>query len=64
MFSRHCEMEPAAEVLFVAAQKKSLVSARGRGHIVRVARTIADLDESEGLHKQHLAEALLYRCRG
>jgi hypothetical protein len=42
-FSTFCAMEPSAEALFVRAQKSLLVSARARGHIARVARTISDL---------------------
>ena len=54
-------MEPRAEALFVQAQKSLLVSARARGHIVRVARTIADLDRSERIVERHVLEAVGYR---
>ena len=64
MFARHCTMEPSAETLFVKAQKSLLVSARARGHIVRVARTIADLEGSERIAERHLAEAVGYRGKG
>ena len=64
MFAALCAMEPAAEALFVRAQKSLLVSARARGHIVRVARTIADLDGSERISERHVAEAVGYRGRG
>jgi magnesium chelatase family protein len=63
MFSTLCEMEPAAEALFVRAQKALLVSARARGHIVRVARTIADLEASERIAERHVGEAVGYRER-
>lgn len=63
MFSIFCEMERAAEALFVRAQKSLLVSARARGHIVRVARTIADLDATERIAERHVAEAVGYRGR-
>lgn len=63
MFASHCAMEPAAEALFVRAQKSLLVSARARGHIVRVARTIADLEGSERIAERHVAEAVGYRGR-
>ena len=61
MFATHCSMEPAAERLFLRAQKSLLVSARARGHIVRVARTIADLDGKERIAVHHVAEAVGYR---
>jgi magnesium chelatase family protein len=63
MFAALCEMEPAADSLFVRAQKSLLVSARARGHIVRVARTIADLDGSGRIAERHVAEAIGYRGR-
>jgi magnesium chelatase family protein len=63
MFATHCAMEPAAEALFVRAQKSLLVSARARGHIVRVARTIADLEGSDRIAERHVAEAVGYRGR-
>jgi magnesium chelatase family protein len=47
--------------LFIAAQKKLQVSARARYHIIRVARTIADLDGSNVISSQHVLEAVQYR---
>lgn len=63
MFATLCAMEPAAETLFVRAQKSLLVSARARGHIVRVARTIADVEGSDRIAERHVAEAVGYRGR-
>jgi magnesium chelatase family protein len=61
MFSMFCTMDSSAEALFVKAQKSLLVSARARGHIVRVARTIADLEGSERIAERHIMEAVGYR---
>jgi len=63
LFSRFCQMEPSAEALFVQAQKSLLVTARARGHIVRVARTIADLDGRDLIHERHIGEAVGCRQR-
>lgn len=46
-----------------AAEKFSL-SARGYSRVLRVARTIADLDHSESVQSHHIAEALSFRFEG
>jgi len=43
------------------AMKKMKLSMRGYSRILRVARTIADLDNSEKLTKYHILEAISYR---
>ena len=48
------------DLLTKAAQKLKL-SARGYHRVIKVARTIADLDHSEGVRRPHIAEALSYR---
>ena len=37
------------------------LSARGYHRVLRVARTLADLDHSTGVRRHHIAEALSYR---
>lgn len=47
--------------LLQRASEKLGLTARGYHRILRTARTIADLDESEKVHSNHLAEAISYR---
>lgn len=56
-----CLMDREARELLAAAQRRLLFSARSRRNIVQVARTIADLDDSEAIGARHLAEAVQYR---
>ena len=54
-------LEPdASKILQLAAEKFNL-SARGYHRTIRVARTIADLAQSETIHRYHIQEALAYR---
>ena len=50
-------------MLAVAGERLRL-SARGYHRVLRVARTIADLDASRGVGMPHVAEALRYRTTG
>ena len=52
-----------AEIFLKNILEKSFVSARGYYRVLKVARTIADLEESEGVGSGHLAEAFQYRLR-
>jgi magnesium chelatase family protein len=62
-FAEWCPMAPDAEELLFEAQKRLRISARGRTHVIRVARTIADLEALETIGAGHIAEALQYRTR-
>lgn len=53
----------ATELLNQATERLKL-SARSYFKLIKVARTIADLEESECIESQHMAEALQYRHRG
>ena len=52
--------EPAKELL-IEASKQMELSARSYIRSVRVARTIADIENSEQILPNHIAEALQYR---
>ncbi|MBL0114886.1 MAG: YifB family Mg chelatase-like AAA ATPase [Sphingomonadales bacterium] len=54
--------EPGRKLLTQAAEAMRL-TARGYTRVLRVARTIADLGQSEGVGRIHIAEALSYRRR-
>lgn len=58
-----CEVEPSAEKLLKAAMQQLHLSARAFHPVLKLARTIADLSESEVIAANHVAEAIQYRPR-
>ncbi|MFH1754308.1 MAG: YifB family Mg chelatase-like AAA ATPase, partial [Candidatus Latescibacterota bacterium] len=60
LFKSICHLEPSAGELLYNAQKQLRFSARARAHIIRMARTIADLDEAGQISAHHVAEAVQY----
>ena len=67
MSSRLCdeliELDKKADQFLKDIFEKSLISARGYYRILKTARTIADLEDSEAVKIDHLAEAFQYRLR-
>ncbi len=57
----HCELGADAERLLERAMQQQGLSARAHDRILKVARTIADLEGAESLAVPHLAEAIQYR---
>ena len=58
---RYCRLDQAENALMQKVFETMELSARGYHRIVKVARTIADLDGSEKILERHLSEAVCYR---
>jgi magnesium chelatase family protein len=58
---RFCTPDGAAERLLERAMDRLGLSARAYTRVLKVARTIADLEESDGISAPHIAEAIQYR---
>lgn len=61
MINEYCKLDDESETLMKIAFERFKISARGYTRILKVARTIADLDGSENILSKHLTEALAYR---
>lgn len=58
-----CSVDAAGEELFKNALEKFMLSARAYHRILKVSRTIADLDSSDDITSIHIAEAIQYRTK-
>lgn len=58
---KFCEPDAAGHRLLEMVTDRLGLSARSYTRILKVARTIADLEASENIREQHLAEAIQYR---
>ncbi len=61
MLRNICKLDEAGHQLLKNAMEKLSLSARAYDRILKVSRTIADLDGSAGIRTEHLAEAIHYR---
>jgi len=58
---KHCKLDAAGETILKQAMTELGLSARAHDKVLRIARTIADLEGAEAIASQHLAEAVQYR---
>lgn len=58
---RWCALDPEGQALMKGAYEHIGLTARSYDRILRVARTIADLDGAAAILAHHLAEAIQYR---
>ena len=61
MINEFCKLDKESEELVKIAFERFNISARGYSRILKVARTIADLDGQKNILSNHIAEALAYR---
>ncbi len=61
--SRHCELSRNNHVFLNTAASQFNLSMRAKHRVLKVARTIADLNASNAISQDHLKEALSYRSR-
>lgn len=58
---RHCALDAASQKLLAVAMDRLRLSARAYDRILRVARTLADLQSAEHVKTAQISEALAYR---
>ncbi|HUR10769.1 MAG TPA: YifB family Mg chelatase-like AAA ATPase [Flavitalea sp.] len=61
MLKKICELNTVGQNLLKTAMTKLNLSARAYDRILKVSRTISDLDSSESIRPEHIAEAIQYR---
>ena len=58
-----CQVEESAQSLLKTAMKQLYLSARAFHRILKIGRTLADLENTDIIKTHHIAEAIQYRPR-
>ena len=60
---KFASLSPSAEEILKISATKMKLSARAYHRVIKIARTIADMEEKENIEDEHILEAIQYRPR-